>query len=100
MLKDIMIGCMERMQKMREKHAKWVDRIFSNIRKKFKKLKDQHKNWKVVPSGESRFEVRNRFGGFKVDERLRTCTCRRWQLIGIPCQHGFAALYFLHREPE
>nr|GEX83363.1 transposase, Ptta/En/Spm [Tanacetum cinerariifolium] len=45
-------------------------------------------------------KVRNEYEGFKVDERLRTCTCRGWQLIGIPCQHGLAALYFLHRKPE
>ncbi|GJX34570.1 multidrug resistance-associated protein 5 [Tanacetum coccineum] len=100
MLEDIRIGLMERMQRMREKHAKWADGICPNIRKKFEKLKDQHRNWRVVPSGESRFEVRNGYEGFKVDERLRTCTCRGWQLTGIPCQHGLAALYFLHREPE
>nr|GEW77391.1 hypothetical protein CTI12_AA006670 [Tanacetum cinerariifolium] len=56
-------------------------------------------NWRVVPSSESRFEVMNGYEGFKVDERLRACTCRAWQLTGIPCQHGIAALYFLHREP-
>ncbi|GJS19595.1 hypothetical protein Tco_0448227 [Tanacetum coccineum] len=91
MLEDIRIGLMERMQRMREKHAKWADGICPNIRKK---------NWRVVPSGESRFEVRNGYEGFKVDERLRTCTCRGWQLTGIPCQHGLAALYFLYREPK
>ncbi|GKE20944.1 hypothetical protein Tco_1432456, partial [Tanacetum coccineum] len=57
-------------------------------------------NWRVVPSGERRFKVRNGYEGFKVDERLRTCICRGWQLTGIPYQHGFAALYFLHREPK
>ncbi|GJZ84690.1 cellulose synthase [Tanacetum coccineum] len=46
------------------------------------------RNWRVVPSGETRFEVRNGYEAFKVDERLRTCTCRAWQLTGIPCQHG------------
>ena len=57
------------------------------------------RNWKVVPSGESRFEVRNGYQGFKVDEKERTCSCRAWQLSGIPCQHGIAVIYFLHKEP-
>ena len=35
-----------------------------------------------------------------MDERLRTCSCRGWQLNGYPCEHGFAAIYFLHRDPE
>ncbi|GJW55014.1 hypothetical protein Tco_0099099 [Tanacetum coccineum] len=94
----------EKMQRMREKHEKWINVIFPNIRKKFEALKDHHmyhlQNWKVVPSGESRFEVRNGCEGFKVDERLRTCTFRGWQLIDLPCEHGFAAIYFLYRDLE
>ncbi|GJS62952.1 hypothetical protein Tco_0677516 [Tanacetum coccineum] len=44
MLEDIRVLCMERLQKMREKHEK---------------------HWNVIPSGESRFEVRNGCEGFK-----------------------------------
>ncbi|GKC87347.1 transposase, MuDR, plant, partial [Tanacetum coccineum] len=79
MLEDIIVLCMERLQKTREKDAK---------------------HWNVIPSGESRFEVRNGYEGFKVDERSRTCSCRGWQLSGIPCEHGIAAIYFLHKDPE
>ncbi|GJU22648.1 (R)-mandelonitrile lyase-like protein [Tanacetum coccineum] len=63
-------------------------------------VNNPRRHWKVIPSGESRFEVRNGFEGFKVDKRLRTCTCRAWQLSGIPCQHALAAIYFLHRDPK
>ena len=35
-----------------------------------------------------------------MDERLKTCSCRGWQLTGIPCEHGVAAIYFLHKEPD
>ncbi|GJT96911.1 hypothetical protein Tco_1092429 [Tanacetum coccineum] len=100
MLEDIRLMTMERMQKMREKHEKWNDGIFPNIRKKFEIIKDLHKNWKVVPSEESKFEVRNGYDGFIVDERMMTYSCRAWQLSGIPCQHGCAAIYFLHKDPE
>ncbi|GJY47309.1 multidrug resistance-associated protein 5 [Tanacetum coccineum] len=100
MLEDIRVLLMERMQRMREKPVKWNDVLYPNIRKKFELLNDLHRHWKVIASGESRFEVRNGFEGFKVDERLRTCTCRAWQLSSIPCQHGLAAIYFLHRDLE
>ncbi|GJT45153.1 multidrug resistance-associated protein 5 [Tanacetum coccineum] len=59
-----------------------------------------HRNQKVVPSGESRFKVRDGYEGFKVDKRLRTCTCMGWQLTGLPCQHRFASIYFLHKDPK
>ncbi|GKF02205.1 multidrug resistance-associated protein 5, partial [Tanacetum coccineum] len=93
-------SCMERLQKMRDKHAKWNDGICPNIRKKLEKYKDLHRHWNVILSGASRFEVRNDYEGFKVDERSRTCSCRGWQLSGIPCEYGIAAIYFLHKDPE
>ncbi|GJY01988.1 multidrug resistance-associated protein 5 [Tanacetum coccineum] len=65
---------------------------------KLEKYKDIHRHWNVIPSGESMFEVRNGYEGFKVDERSRTCSCRGWQLSGIPCERGIAAIYFLHKD--
>ncbi|GJT24834.1 hypothetical protein Tco_0894771 [Tanacetum coccineum] len=49
------------------------------------RYKDLHRHWNVIPSGEIRFEVRNGYEGFKVDERSRTCSCRGWKLSSIPC---------------
>nr|GEX38110.1 transposase, MuDR, plant [Tanacetum cinerariifolium] len=92
MLEDIRALCMERLQKIKEKHAKWNDGICPNIRKELEKYKDLH--------SESRFEVRNGYERFKVDERSRTCSCRGWQLFGIPCEHGIVAIYFLHKDPK
>ena len=48
----------------------------------------------------NKFEVVNGYEGFTVDERLGSCSCRSWQLSGIPCQHGCAAIYFLRKNPE
>ncbi|GJW35290.1 transposase, MuDR, plant [Tanacetum coccineum] len=92
--------CMEDSQRMREKHEKWNDGICPNIKKKLEKCKDDHRFWKVIASGQTSFEVRNGYEGFKVNERARTCTCRGWQLSGIPCVHGIAAIYFLHKDPK
>ncbi|WMV26829.1 hypothetical protein MTR67_020214 [Solanum verrucosum] len=30
----------------------------------------------------------------------RVCSCRTWQLRGIPCQHAISALYHIEQEPE
>ncbi|GKE09280.1 hypothetical protein Tco_1412831 [Tanacetum coccineum] len=65
MLEDIRIFCMEILQKTREKHENWNAGICPNIRKKLEKYKDLHRHWNVIPSGQSRFEVRNGYEGFK-----------------------------------
>ncbi|GJU03902.1 (R)-mandelonitrile lyase-like protein [Tanacetum coccineum] len=59
MLEGIRLMIMERMRKMREKHVKGDHGIYPNIKKKFEIIKDFHMNWKVVPSGESKFEGYN-----------------------------------------
>ncbi|KAH0702078.1 hypothetical protein KY285_016356 [Solanum tuberosum] len=40
------------------------------------------------------FEVKKRLCQHKVDIARRTCSCRVWQLRGIPCAYVVAALYF------
>ncbi|KAG5620992.1 hypothetical protein H5410_006210 [Solanum commersonii] len=40
------------------------------------------------------FEVKEELCQHKVDIVRRTCSCRVWQLRGIPCAHVVAALYF------
>ncbi|GJX63051.1 hypothetical protein Tco_0295951 [Tanacetum coccineum] len=100
MLEDIRTYIMERMKKMKDKHLELKDEICPNIRKKIEIIKDKHRNWRVIPSGKYFFEVRNGFEAFRVDEKNKTCTCRQWQLTGIPCAHGFAAIYFLHKNPD
>ncbi|KAL6223234.1 hypothetical protein ACLB2K_006622 [Fragaria x ananassa] len=30
----------------------------------------------------------------------RTCTCRRWDLSGIPCKHAFSAIYLKRHDPN
>nr|KAJ0227985.1 hypothetical protein LSAT_V11C100023200 [Lactuca sativa] len=35
-----------------------------------------------------------------VDVRNNTCTCRKWELIGIPCKHAIATLYEITKNSE
>ncbi|GKC63178.1 multidrug resistance-associated protein 5, partial [Tanacetum coccineum] len=49
--------------------------------------------WHVIPTGGKLFEVRSGSEGFIVDEGKRTCSCRMWQLSGLPCVHGTKSMY-------
>ncbi|XP_052626958.1 uncharacterized protein LOC128133526 [Lactuca sativa] len=35
-----------------------------------------------------------------VDVRNQTCTCRKWELMGIPCRHAIATLNEISKDPE
>ncbi|GKF13978.1 hypothetical protein Tco_0055440, partial [Tanacetum coccineum] len=45
-------------------------------RKKVEIIKDKHRDWRVIPIGGSKFEVRNGYEAFKVDEMNMSCSCR------------------------
>lgn len=56
--------------------------------------------WHVVHAGGYRFEVRHGDDTFDVDEQNRTCTCRLWQVSGLPCPHAIAVIFKVNKRPE
>ena len=56
--------------------------------------------WQVYASGYEQFEVKNGYDGYDVNLNNKTCGCRAWQLTGIPCVHGVAAISYLNRNHE
>nr|GEY12263.1 hypothetical protein [Tanacetum cinerariifolium] len=44
--------------------------------------------------------VRSGSDRFIVDEGKRTCSCRMWQLSGLPCVHAKKVIFLINRVPE
>ena len=65
------------------------------------KAKDDAKSNIARWADDDRFEVTHMYGGtFVVDMKRRTCTCRRWELTGIPCSHVVCCVGLQQNEPE
>lgn len=67
------------------------------------KLKEQSKNLdiEVITSSDGIAEVIAKGGsGFRFVVNLdeRTCSCRAWQVSGIPCKHAIAFITSISRE--
>lgn len=45
------------------------------------------KNCKVIPYGVGEYEVKEKKSSFKVYMEMHSCTCRRWDMSGLPCRH-------------
>ncbi|GJX78755.1 multidrug resistance-associated protein 5 [Tanacetum coccineum] len=56
--------------------------------------------WHVIHAGGNLYEVRSRSEGFTIDEGKRTCSCRMWQLSGLPCVHATKIIFLINRVPE
>ncbi|GJW41070.1 pentatricopeptide repeat-containing protein [Tanacetum coccineum] len=100
MLEAMRVIVMERMNTMRRMLDKWTDDICPNIQKRLELIKDQQRFWHVIPAGGNLFEVRNGSQAYSIDEQHRTCSCRMWQLSGLPCSHAIAVIFKLNRRAE
>lgn len=68
---------------------------------RLEKEKEAAQKWTATWSGqESRFEVTCWGQRVAVDLAAGTCTCRWWQLNGMPCFHACAAIGWKHERPE
>ncbi|CAH1423016.1 unnamed protein product [Lactuca virosa] len=84
----------------------WIARQFLKemIRKPNLKCKEmqaiiQSRSWYVHPSGLNAFEVRNGFHSYGVNLEGMYCTCRLWELSGMPCVHAQATIIYTQQDP-
>ncbi|CAH9132495.1 unnamed protein product [Cuscuta epithymum] len=100
MLEDIRGALMQRMVVKRQQMEKIVGVICPRIKARLEKEKDQAAYCTPLPSSEVLFEVCHRLDSLTVNLEARTCTCRKWDLSGIPCCHAIACIFFKNDAPE
>ena len=53
-----------------------------------------------MPTTNTLFQVAYYMDTLQADIEKKSCTCKKWDLKGIPCRHGIAALYYMRRDVE
>ncbi|XP_062117237.1 uncharacterized protein LOC133831059 [Humulus lupulus] len=101
LLETIRRYIMVRLVMKKESISKWNHDIAPRI---FKILENNKSHaLQCIPEycGDGKFEVRCYFGDrYCVDLNTKTCSCRRWQLTGIPCSHGISCMEDRDINPE
>nr|KAJ0189174.1 hypothetical protein LSAT_V11C800402240 [Lactuca sativa] len=100
MLEEIRLFVMERIYTQRVEGMEWDLLICPAIRKRIEELKVKQRLWGVTPCGYQKYEVRFTDVAYGVDLIAKKCACRIWQLTGIPCLHGVAAISYLNHDAE
>ncbi|GKB70519.1 mutator type transposase, partial [Tanacetum coccineum] len=60
----------------------------------FKSITYQASFYKVLWNGEDQYQVMGPYNDqCVVDVKEKTCSCRKWELTGMPCKHAVAALW-------
>jgi hypothetical protein len=94
MLETIRRKVMVRIQEQRTKSGKWTTVICPNINKKLHVYISQSANYHSICNGEDKYEVKHFDNRFTVDLVAKTCSCRYWQLAGLPCFHAISCILF------
>lgn len=86
--------------KPREALQDWNGQICPKIKSKLNKIVDWSADYEAKPGGKGVFQVCRGEIKYIVELNLRICSCRRWQLTGIPCTHACACLRHEGVKPE
>ncbi|XP_014496741.1 uncharacterized protein LOC106758320 [Vigna radiata var. radiata] len=103
LLEEIRLYLMQRWAKNRSSIASFTGSICPKILSRFRKESQLTKNWIPSWSGNKLFEVRHMYNNgdkYVVNIDDSSCTCRTWQLTGIPCSHSLAVMKFLNIDGE
>lgn len=104
MLEWIRQYLMTRLQENRDKAKKrWKDKL--KLCPKIKKTVEQNmeKSSECIPikSDDLHYEISCYDGSrFTVDLSKHSCSCRKWELTGVPCRHGMSAICCQGLNPE
>ncbi|KAK1411785.1 hypothetical protein QVD17_32525 [Tagetes erecta] len=99
MLEDIRVSIMTRLVHMHKQMNGKNVIVCPRIQLKLDREKDMAYKCDVLPSSYNVFQVKD-IDDVTVDLVKRTCTCRKWDLTGIPCYHVCAVTGFLHKPVE
>ncbi|XP_060202807.1 uncharacterized protein LOC132631225 [Lycium barbarum] len=100
LLEGIRVYLMKRMNQKREVlqyQGSLCPRIQKLVEEKKKAASASIPTW----AGQFLFQVKTMYGEqFSVDLNGRTCSCREWDLIGIPCAHAISCIFSIRENPE
>ena len=86
---------MVRIQDNSTKVDRWPTMICPNILKKLNVYITQSGFCHAISNGNDKYEVVHYDHRWTVDLTTRTCSCRYWQLAGLPCPHAISCIYFV-----
>ncbi|XP_017635007.1 uncharacterized protein LOC108477073 [Gossypium arboreum] len=100
MLEDIRIKMMNRIIQKKKLCNGWKQNYGLLVKAKFDANKKNCVEWQLIWNGENGCELRKGSYQYTVDLSQRICSCRNWQISGIPCSHACVAMYHLGLQPD
>ncbi|KAF7810448.1 uncharacterized protein G2W53_037191 [Senna tora] len=78
----------------------WPQSVGPRIVKAINETIEDARFCRVKLAGRNLYEVYDGFTRFPVDLVSHTCECKAWQISGLPCKHGAAAIIYTRAKVE
>ncbi|KAK8694127.1 hypothetical protein V6N13_071684 [Hibiscus sabdariffa] len=100
MLEEIKVKLMTRIVDKRKFCESWKHNYGPLLKKKFDQSKKDDIEWQIVWNGENGCEVKKGRKQYIVNILERICSCRSWQITGLPCPHACCAIWHRSGDPD
>ncbi|XP_070008222.1 uncharacterized protein [Nicotiana sylvestris] len=100
MLEDIRVKVMERKTTMREFATRWISDVSPMAMRYIEEQSQYVVKHEFKWNGDTGYEIQHGVYKHIIDFSNNTCTCRSWQLKGIPFSHAICAMFFKRFEPD
>ncbi|KAL8554723.1 hypothetical protein ACS0TY_002785 [Phlomoides rotata] len=91
---------MARLQVNRDSAEEWDSVICPRIMETLKKNMKQVTECIHMKSDDWHFQIMGPYDQHTVDISQKSCSCRRWDLTGIPYRHAISAIWCRNEDPE
>ncbi|XP_072062329.1 uncharacterized protein [Arachis hypogaea] len=103
MLEKVIVHIMRVMARNKKSLSGYVGSVAPRQLSRLEREKEESNKWTPIWAGDDSgeiYEVEKHPTKVTVDLGNQKCTCRFWQLTGLPCRHACAALALRGRRPE
>ncbi len=94
MLETIWRKVMVRINDQKAAGAKWTTVVCPGILKKLNVYITESAFCHAICNGGDSFEVKHHDHRFTVHLDKKECSCRYWQLLGLPCPHAISCIFY------
>ncbi|KAL4364016.1 hypothetical protein GQ457_04G008290 [Hibiscus cannabinus] len=100
-IESIRTKLMQRLAKRKDQAEKWTELLCPKIQKKLDNATSlAHSCWPLYAGGQMYQVSCGPSSQHSVNIQEWTCSCRKWQLTGIPCIHAISVILSIEDRPE
>ncbi|KAK8633758.1 hypothetical protein V6N13_014596 [Hibiscus sabdariffa] len=100
MLEEIRVKLITRIVDKRKFCESWKHNYGHLVKKTFDQSKKDGIDWQMVWNDENGCEVKRGRKQYIMNILERICSCRSWQITGLPCPHACCAIWHMGGDPD